>query len=324
MKNQRMINIALGIEPPDKYHNLSFARITANNQQYFKLRVLVGDKPVEEVVQGSPCGTFLARGKVRMRMAKGDVVLVEGLEGLPAALAREKKLTVEITARLSKKQAQQAYRAGLLPKAIYKEPGDDDEDLFDYDSDYSDGEGEGDEDDEGDVTVKKKFGKTQKVKKAPTAGTSGRGSGGKKDYGGTGGGGGGAKTSTAGHKVVKDQLDALRYASGAAAAELAADVEPDDSFDFDLAEGLGLKKAAAAPAAEATNADKETGTKFSLFSAGAAAARDAYEDFGGGGGAASAARNAYEDFRPLRQKKVRNSWEDEDSDAEDELDIDAI
>lgn len=321
MKNQKMINIALGIEPPDKYHKLSFARITANRQQYFSLRVLHDGKPLEEAVQGSPCGTFLARGKVRMRMTAGDVVLVEGLESLPAALAREKKLTVEITARLSKKQAQQAYRAGLLPKVIYKEPEDDDDDLFDYDSDYSDEDGdeEGDEEGEGEVTAKKKFGKVQKVKKAPTAGMSGRGSGGKKDYGGTGGGGG-AKTATAGHKAVKDQLDAIRYASGTLASELAADDESPAHFDFDRSERP--EKAAEAPAAPApAKTDKESGTQFSLFSAGAAA-HGSYEDddFGTGGGAA-----AYErPYQPVKQKKVKDCWEDDDGESDDELNIDDI
>lgn len=295
-KNQRHIDMALGLAPGNPYQKLSFARVTANRQHYFSLRVLYKDTVVNEVVQGSPCGTFGSSGKVRMRISIGDVVVVEGLDSLPLALEKGKPLTVDINGRLSKKQAQQAFRAGIIPRAIYKEdPKDEDDDLFDYDSDYSEQEDE--EHDAADDGGEKVIGVKKKKSKAPVRGAAGRGSGGRTGLGGLASRSGGAAGA-----AVKEQLDAVAFAGRYAAAALAED-EEEEMPDLDALEAAGAagpkpkkKKEAPAPAP-----------------APAATAFDLYNE---------PERAAWEEDSPAPAllKKVKDCWEDED----DELDIDAI
>jgi hypothetical protein len=92
-------------------------------------------------VTASPRGVFSAGGKIRVRICIGDIVLLDGVQMLPDAKKRGKKMIVEITGKLEKKDAQQLYTDGRIDKSIFQttEGTDSDDDLFDY----TEGEAEG-------------------------------------------------------------------------------------------------------------------------------------------------------------------------------------
>jgi hypothetical protein len=232
---------------------LAAARITANRGSYFALGFFDGKRYSEEVLQGSPCGTFLSGGKVRLRMAVNDIVLVEGFQRAQDAQAAGKKLTVEIVGKLSKKLAQMAYRSDLIRQDVYGRSEEDD--LFDYGDGDSEDEEEEDSDEEVAVTKKRGVARAKKV-----TGAAGRGSGGKT-------GAGGAAKPTA-RETVREHLDATAAADLVARRERAADYEPSDEELLADAEGLGVKpeKKAAAPAEAAGGAGPaRPATQFGLY-----------------------------------------------------------
>lgn len=85
-------------------------------------------------VTASPRGVFSAGGRIRVRICVGDIVLLDGVQELPEAKKRGKKLIVEITGKLEKKDAQQLYSDGRIDKTVYQsaEAVSAEEDLFDY------------------------------------------------------------------------------------------------------------------------------------------------------------------------------------------------
>jgi hypothetical protein len=134
-----------------------FARIEKNMGSYFQLIIHDGTKPVTDVL-GSPCGTFHSGGKVRLFISAGDIVLIEGLEGLGDAKARGRRLIVDIVGKLSKKDAQLLYRGGLMHRSVYRgvEESSATDDLFDYGEEESDWADSDFEEDDGVINQKKK------------------------------------------------------------------------------------------------------------------------------------------------------------------------
>ena len=180
------------------------ARISANRGSYFQLVFHDGESVTDGVLLGSPCGTFVAGGKPRVRMATGDIVLVEGAQKAKDARVFGKTLVVDIVGHLSKRFAQIAFRSGRIHKAVYGKDEEED-DLFDYSEEDEDEEAE---DLDGEVEVTKKRGKAR-AKKA--VGAAGRGSGGKTGMGD-------AARPTA-HATVRDALEDTVYAAAVVAHE---------------------------------------------------------------------------------------------------------
>lgn len=81
----------------------------------------------------TPRGSFSAGGKVRVRICVGDIVLLDGIQMLPDAKKKGKKIILEITGKLEKKEAQTLFSNGRIDKAVYTTAEKDaEEDLFDY------------------------------------------------------------------------------------------------------------------------------------------------------------------------------------------------
>jgi hypothetical protein len=300
------------------------ARIAANRGPYFQLVFHDGQEANDSILLGSPCGAFVAGGKrkckVRIRLGKDDIVVVEGCERFKDAKTRGKQLVVEITGKLSRKEAQQLYRDGRIHSSVYKKPltgseEAEDDDLFDYGEE--DEEGDSDEEDEDRATRTKRGMCATRVKaggKKTTANIKSR-----QDAAEGGGPGGREKKKD----VLADALAATEYAAAVGGA--GAGEEEDHSAE--IADMLGMsggekkpvppttavtsEEAPAAPAAaiagrrvhfaEAAAPPEEWGA--ALLDAGGAARRNQEEDDG---------------WRAdVRKGAVPDNWEDE-------LDIDAI
>lgn len=284
-KNERAIQAVLGGA------EAHFARVEKNLGSYFKL-IYHDGSTLHVDIQGEPRGIFSARGKVRVKIAAGDIVLLEGVQRLPEAKARGKTLIVEIIGRLNKKEAQHLYRAKRIHKQVYGSSGADGgdggilDDLFDYGGEDEEDAADSEEE-EVDIQANIKRGKIIRARKMVSTAekSTGRGSG-----GATGRGGGGGRTVNA----VREALDAAAYGR----AEAAGAGEEDEEIDLDeMAEGLGAsvprpKKAAPEPAPEPAPQravlPKET--------------------------------EIWEEESPALNLKSYENWED----AADEIDIDAI
>lgn len=238
-------------EDPSKF----LARVVANRGSYFQLAFHDGAALDESILLGSPCGSFGARGKIRLRIGVGDVVVVEGCERFADAKMRGKQLIVDITGKLSKKESQILFRAGRIHRSLYRPDGaaadDGLDDLFDNDDlDSLDGDSE----DEMDGPQKQRAVKSgkhgvvvvqaKKGGKDRTAALHLR-----QDTAGSGG------KTIAKTKQLKEELDATDYASAAAFAGGGA-ADDEDEFGHALRAASKVKKnmAVAAPAAAVASA----------------------------------------------------------------------
>jgi hypothetical protein len=73
-----------------------------------------------------------------VRIAVGDIVLLDGVQRLPTAKARGKTLIVEIVGRLDNKDAQHLYRANRIHKNVYAAHDDTVDEVFDYEEEEQD------------------------------------------------------------------------------------------------------------------------------------------------------------------------------------------
>lgn len=297
------------------------ARIAANRGPYFQLVFHDGKETSDSMLLGSPCGAFVAGGKrkckVRIRLSRDDMVVVEGCERYTEAKLRGRPLVVEITGKLTRKEAQDLYRAGRIHPSVYKKPivgaedGEDD-DLFDYSSEDE----EGDSEEEDDRATRTKRGMcATRVKaggKKATANIKSR-----QDVAENGGPGGREKKKD----VLAEALAATEYAAGAGGPVL----EEEEDGEA-LAEMLGMgrekKSAKSSPASEEDSAPPaaslrdERRVRFAEAVAAPGEWGAALLEAGGGGGG----RNQEEDDgwrADVRKGAVPDTWEDE-------LDIDAI
>lgn len=267
-----------------------FARVEQNLGAYF--RVKIHDGKTLRDAQASPRGLFRQR-KAHMIFHAGEIVALEGsIDQSMTDLERSCKtaLIYEIVAKLSKKDAQQLFRRGLIHRSVYQKQDDSGEmdDLFDY---------------EGHEEEEEEFSEDEKE-----AARGGRGSGGKKKQ--AGGGVGAAGTAKA---RVKEEMDATEFANEDAAKEGYTGEE-----DYaGMAEGLGVSKSNAldwntpVPGSAEAVAEAEA-------AAAAATGMALYEESENQGNA----QELEEDLHAWKkeQTKVKDRWDDSDSD----LDIDAI
>lgn len=282
-------NVVAFLEGGPKAAALFPARISANRGSYFQLVFHDGEAVTDGVLLGSPCGTFVAGGKPRVRMATGDIVLVEGSQKARECRKLGKTLVVDIVGHLSKRYAQLAFRSGRMHKAVYGKDEAEDE-LFDY----SEEEDEEDEGSDGELEVTKKRGKAR-AKKA--TGAAGRGSGGKTGLGGI--------VRPNAHATVRDALEDTAYA----AAVVAHETDGPDEEEMRMLRAFAREEPPDAPVAGGSNAAGPGGpvplvasplrerSGFGLYEA------------------------AAEEEAPLilRKGAVPENWEDED-----DLDIDNI
>jgi translation initiation factor IF-1 len=136
-KNDRAIRSIMGGEEGN------FGRIDkALGNRQFRVRFFDGTDLHAELT-AIPRGVFSAGGKARVRISTGDIVILDGVQMIPAAKKQGKTITLEITAKLDKKEAQQLYKQGRIHASVYQENEDEADDLFEH----ADAEGnEGDED----------------------------------------------------------------------------------------------------------------------------------------------------------------------------------
>jgi hypothetical protein len=99
----------------------AFARVEkALGFSQFLVRYNDGHQTYEDVI-ATPRGTFSAGGKVRVRICVGDIVLLDGVQELPDARKKGKKMIVEITGKLEKKEARQLYSDGRIDKSVFQD-----------------------------------------------------------------------------------------------------------------------------------------------------------------------------------------------------------
>lgn len=308
-KNSETITAALAGDP----HKF-FARVVANRGAYFQLAYHDGRDLNESTLLGSPCGSFGAKGKVRIRITTGDVVIVEGCERYLDAKSRGKQLIVEITGKPTKKESQSLYRGGHIHRSIYFK--EDEDDALDFNRDDEDqlSSSEEDEEKERARTKKKRGAAVTKVKSGGADRTAAIAA--KRDTAGSGRSGGGA-----GNSQVKEALAALSYANQSSAAALADDAEEED-IDLDaMADGLGagdaavrmVKKKQKQAEAESVSPTAKEPKKQVRF----AAADAEMEEQLPGGAVGNWDDDEYTTPSILQRKVVPTSWEDD-------LDIDAI
>lgn len=113
----------------------AFARVEkALGFSQFLVRYNDGHQTYEDVI-ASPRGSFSAGGKIRVRICVGDIVLLGGIQELPDARKKGKKMIVEITGKLDTKEAQELFTAGRIDKSVFQNASGTaagEEDLFDY------------------------------------------------------------------------------------------------------------------------------------------------------------------------------------------------
>jgi len=134
-KNDRAIRSIMGGEEGN------FGRIEkALGNRQFRVRFFDGTDLHAELT-AIPRGVFSAGGKARVRISTGDIVILDGVQMIPTAKKQGKTITLEITAKLDKKEAQQLYKQGRIHASVYQENEDEADDLFEH----ADNEGEDDD-----------------------------------------------------------------------------------------------------------------------------------------------------------------------------------
>ncbi len=128
-KNSRIVTSVLSGEPAE-FGRVS--KVLSNGR--FQLVVYDG-KTLHEDIQAIPRGIFSARGKVRVRISVGDIVLLEGASVIPKVKSRGEIVTLEIIGCLSHRDAQTLFKNKRIHKNVYSEEGTEDpiDTLFDYD-----------------------------------------------------------------------------------------------------------------------------------------------------------------------------------------------
>lgn len=286
------------------------ARIGANRGSYFQLVYHDGSQATDSLLLGSPCGAFIAGGKkkckVRVHLSVGDFVVVEGCERVEEAKLRGRPLVVDITGKLSKKEAQQLYRDGRLHATVYKNSSDDAaDDLFDYDSE-DDVDAESEEDEAEAYSGRRGGGGAASGKSAAAAKKRTVTIKSRQDAAAasSGGGAGGA----AANHLLKDQIEANAYADAL------------DEFSEEENKGKSQRPAARPRETAAKPALKTKGVRHVSFAATPSLTSSAY--CGDGGEAAGQESMWGEAWQPdpysaAPAAVVPDNWEDA-------VDIDAI
>ena len=118
-----------------------FGRVKKNIGPYFLVHYYDGKESYE--ITAEPRGVFNARGKVRVHISTGDIVLLEGVKNAVDSKRRGKNLVVEITGKFNKKEAQSLYTNGRLHRSILMDSDENENDIaFEDIFDYSDETGE--------------------------------------------------------------------------------------------------------------------------------------------------------------------------------------
>lgn len=224
-KTKSATKVSIFFEGGDEARLMIPARVVKNQGATFQLAYFNGAAVDDETLRGEPCGTFGARGKIRLKIGVQDVVIVEGsLEDLKKAKAREKSIIFDIIGKLSKKEVQLANRAGLIPSPLIADVVDDG---FEFDYESEDDAVSDEEEDEIAANIKRgKVIRARKIVKKEEKAT-GRGSGGASGRGDVGHVDAKART--------KEEMEALEHAAGVVVED-----EEEDEALAEMAQCLGV------------------------------------------------------------------------------------
>jgi hypothetical protein len=94
-------------------------RVDRNLGQYFQVSYYDKEKKqIHSDILASPCGTFSAKGKVRVRICVGDIVVLDGLQDIDALKKKGKPFVVEITGKFEGKDIATLIAEGGLPASM--------------------------------------------------------------------------------------------------------------------------------------------------------------------------------------------------------------
>jgi hypothetical protein len=94
-------------------------RVDKNLGQYFQVSYF--DKENNQLyndVLATPCGTFCAKGKVRVRICVGDMVVLDGVQDIEAMKKKGKSMVVEITGKFEGRDLDDLLDSDELPKCL--------------------------------------------------------------------------------------------------------------------------------------------------------------------------------------------------------------
>lgn len=95
-------------------------RVDKNLGQYFQVSYYDKEnKKLHSDILASPCGSFCAKGKVRVRICVGDIVVLDGLQELESMKQKGKQFIVEITGKVDDRRDVDALvESGEIPSSL--------------------------------------------------------------------------------------------------------------------------------------------------------------------------------------------------------------
>lgn len=136
-KSNRFVKLAL-------QGDAFIGRVDKNLGQYFQVSYYDEENDVLYTeLLATPCGSFCAKGKVRVRICVGDLVVLDGVQEVESMKKKGKSLVVEIIGKFEKKELDELLDSDRLPKPLRKSivGADEDDDggiLFDRSADNDD------------------------------------------------------------------------------------------------------------------------------------------------------------------------------------------
>lgn len=97
----------------------SFGRVDKNLGQYFQVSYYDKEnKQLYNELLASPCGSFCAKGKVRVRICVGDMVVLDGVQDVEAMKKKGKSMVVEITGKFEGRDLEDLLDSADFPKCL--------------------------------------------------------------------------------------------------------------------------------------------------------------------------------------------------------------
>ncbi len=97
----------------------SIGRVDKNLGQYFQVSYYDKDnKQLYNELLATPCGSFCAKGKVRVRICVGDMVVLDGVQDVEAMKKKGKSMVVEITGKFEGRDLDELLDSADFPKCL--------------------------------------------------------------------------------------------------------------------------------------------------------------------------------------------------------------
>jgi hypothetical protein len=135
-KSSRFVQLAL-------QGKASVGRVDKNLGQYFQVSYY--DKENNQLhneLLASPCGSFCAKGKVRVRICVGDMVVLDGVQDVDAMKKKGKSIVVEITGKFEGRDLDDLLESNDFPKCLRQTAAiaEEDENGIEFDRSANDGD----------------------------------------------------------------------------------------------------------------------------------------------------------------------------------------